>query len=337
MKIKKTQPLVSFILPVYNAELFLQETIHSIIEQTYSNFELIAIDDGSTDGSLAILKRYEKIDDRIKVYSRENRGLVATLNQAIELASGELLARIDADDLCVPKRLEWQVAAMMKNTDAALCCGFFEMLSEDGEFLHKQIVPTHTEDLLRLIYTRNPIAHASVMLRKALLPLDPYNPNVGPTEDFELWTKLATKHQLICVPHVIMRYRINTSGIMHTIGTQQWKYIHNHFNYFWEKRGLPEIRNPRALRHNMHAYLDENTTTPYGSALVQLFYEGEAHAAIKCIKRGYPWHGFKMLLYVAVSSRTGLRAAYKRVALIVAGKKQTIPFWRQKSDEVELE
>lgn len=337
MKIKKTQPLVSFILPVYNAETFLQETLHSILEQTYSNFEVIAIDDGSKDGSLDILKRYESIDARIKVYSRENRGLVATLNQAIELSSGELLARIDADDLCVPKRLEWQVGAMLQNKKAVLCCGFFEMLSEDGEFLHKQMVPTHEQDLLRLMYTRNPIAHASVMLRKELLPPAPYNPSVGPTEDFELWTRLAVAHPIICVPHVIMRYRINTGGIMHTVGSQQWTYIHKHFDYFWSNQGEPSVRNARTLRANMHQYLTENSGTHHGSALVQLFYEGEAHLAIKCIKRGFLGTGLKILLATTFSSRTGARAVYRRIALVIGGKRQKLPFWRLRPSEAEIE
>ncbi len=331
MKRAQERPFVSFLLPVYNGETFLQETLHSILEQTYDNFEVIAIDDGSKDNSLSILRKYEKIDNRVKVHSRENRGLVATLNQAIGLSKGELLARLDADDLCVPKRLEWQVATMQSNPKAAICCGFFEMVSEDGEFLHKQLVPTHSEDLVRLMYTRNPIAHASVMLRKSLLPKKLYNPKVGPTEDFEFWTRLATSHEVVCAPHVLMRYRINTNGIMHTIGHQQWDHMAKHYNYFWQEKGLPRIRNSRELRKNMHDYLDENRTTPYGPSLVSLFYEGEAHVAIKCIKRGKIWYGVKMLIYVALSSRTGLRAVRHRIALVISGKKSSVFFSRRGS------
>ena len=89
MTLKKPvkQPLVSFILPVYNADEFLQETLHSILEQTYTNFEVIAINDGSKDSSQKILEHYAMFDDRIKVHSRENRGLVATLNEAIREAA----------------------------------------------------------------------------------------------------------------------------------------------------------------------------------------------------------------------------------------------------------
>lgn len=335
MKRPRKRPLISFILPVYNAETFLQETLHSILEQTYDNFEVIAIDDGSKDKSLSILRRYEKIDHRIKVYTRENRGLVATLNQAIELSKGDFLARLDADDLCVPRRLEWQIAAMQSNPQAAICCGFFEMVSEDGEFLHKQLVPTHSEDLVRLMYTRNPIAHASVMLRKELLPTQLYNPDVGPTEDFEFWTRLATRHEVVCTPHIIMRYRINTNGIMHTIGHRQWKYMAKHYDYFWQEKGLPSIRTPQELRKNMHDYLDENAKNHYGSSLVGLFYEGEAHAAVKCIKRGHVWHGIKMLFFIAASSRTGFRSVKKRIGLVINGKQNLVTFLRKKSIAIE--
>lgn len=339
MTLKKPvkQPLVSFILPVYNADEFLQETLHSILEQTYTNFEVIAINDGSKDSSQKILEHYAMFDDRIKVHSRENRGLVATLNEAINLASGEFLARIDADDLCVPRRLEWQVSTMLANKNAVLCCGFYEMLSEDGEFLHKQLVPTHSDDLTRLMYTRNPIAHASVMLRKSLLPKELYNAYVGPTEDFEFWTRLAVNHPMVCTPHVIMRYRINTSGIMHTIGARQWKYIHQHYDNFWSKKGLPRVRSARELRRNMHRYLEENRLSAYGPGLIHLFYEGEAHLAIKCIKRGHVSHGLNMLLSTALSSRTGFRAVKKRIGLVIGGRKTSLPFWRQRQVEADSE
>ena len=103
-------PLVSVLLPVYNAGPYLAAALGSILRQDYDRLEVIAIDDGSTDNSLEILERYRRADNRVSVISRENRGLVATLNEGLRLAQGELVARMDADDVAYPWRLSRQVA-----------------------------------------------------------------------------------------------------------------------------------------------------------------------------------------------------------------------------------
>lgn len=313
------KPLVSFILPVYNGERFLVETLHSILEQTYTNFEVIAINDGSKDRSLDILKKYAKFDKRIRVVNRENRGLVATLNEAIDLATGDLLARIDSDDLCVPRRIEWQVKAMRDNPKAALCYGFFEIFNEDGEFLGKTIRPSHGEDIKRMLYIGNAIAHASVMLRKSLLPTQRYRNDVGPTEDYELWTRLAAQHEFVCVPRVIMRYRVNTSGIMHTIGHQQWGHMRRNTNEYWKMMGPPKVLSPKELRKRMRSYIQENDLTGLGAEILRVMLDSESQLAMKCIKRDYKITGMKILLSTAVSSRTGMRMCRKRLATISRG------------------
>ena len=98
-------PLVSVVLPIYNAGPYLAAALGSILRQDYERLEVIAIDDGSTDNSLEILERYRRADNRVSVISRENRGLVATLNEGLRLAQGELVARMDADDVAYPWRL----------------------------------------------------------------------------------------------------------------------------------------------------------------------------------------------------------------------------------------
>lgn len=316
MKIAHDQPLVSFIMPVYNAADFLTETIHSILEQTYENFEVIAINDGSTDDSLKILQKYSKIDTRIKVISRENKGLVKTLNEAIDRSSGDFLARIDSDDLCTPNRLQLQVEAFMKNPNAALCCGFFEIFSEEGEFISKEVRPYEQFDLKRLLYTRNAIAHASVMLRKSALPKDPYSDKVGPTEDYELWSRLAKDYDFICIPKIIMRYRVNTNGIMHTIGDQQWIHMERNINEYWKRMGPPPLRKISDTRAAMSKYLYETRLKGYGPEIIRMMLEAEAQLAIKCMKRGLVGYGLKLFVLTALSSRTGLRACRKKIYVI---------------------
>lgn len=114
---------VSVILPVYNAEKYLQESLDSILMQTLQPYEIIVIDDGSTDNSLQLL---ERLGSKIILISRENRGLAATLNQAIQLAQGEFIAFLDADDLWVPNKLEQQVDFLYRHTDQEACFGMMQ-------------------------------------------------------------------------------------------------------------------------------------------------------------------------------------------------------------------
>ena len=112
-------PLVSIILPAYNCEKFIRKTIHSLINQTYSNFELLVINDGSTDATTSIIQSFK--DTRIQLIQNEkNKGLIYTLNKGIELSKGKYIARIDADDICLPERLQKQVNWLEKNTQIAI-------------------------------------------------------------------------------------------------------------------------------------------------------------------------------------------------------------------------
>src|SRR5215207_3906792 len=117
-------PSISVIMPVYNTERFVAETTESVLGQTFRDFELIAIDDGSADRSREILETFAKRDPRVRVVSRANKGLVATLNEGLALATAPLVARMDADDLCDPRRFELQAKAL--NDDQSLvavgCC-----------------------------------------------------------------------------------------------------------------------------------------------------------------------------------------------------------------------
>ena len=110
-------PLITVVLPVYNGEKYLSEAIDSILTQTFADFELITINDGSTDDSLQILRKYEQRDSRIRVIARENRGLATTLNDSVDIARGEWVARMDQDDIALPHRFERQLA-WLKETGA---------------------------------------------------------------------------------------------------------------------------------------------------------------------------------------------------------------------------
>ena len=158
-------PLVSIALPVYNGEKYLAVALDSILAQTFTNFELIVIDDGSTDGTLKILRKYESLDSRVKLVTRENRGLPASLNQAISLAKGSLIARMDQDDICKPNRLATQVEFIQQHCEVVVLGSAANFIDEDGSNICT-FIPSSEDVVLRKAFPNSPFIHPSVMFVK---------------------------------------------------------------------------------------------------------------------------------------------------------------------------
>src|SRR5262245_47416384 len=134
-------PAVSVLMPVYNAGRFLAPALDSILAQTFADFELIAIDDGSSDGSGKVLAEFAARDRRVCVLTQENCGIVATLNRALELARAPLVARMDADDLSRPDRFAQQVAYLREHPDVAVVSGAMDQIDEDDAYLQTAVFP----------------------------------------------------------------------------------------------------------------------------------------------------------------------------------------------------
>ena len=167
---RRATPRISVLMPVFNAERYVAVAMESILGQTLEDFELIIVDDGSSDSSLQIVTGYAKADSRIRLYSRPNAGLVATLNEMLSVARGSLIARMDADDLSHPTRFERQVAFLDSNTRVAAlgCQGKF--IDPDGDPLMRLRVPTQHEQIqVELMATRLGIIHPAAMLRRDVL------------------------------------------------------------------------------------------------------------------------------------------------------------------------
>jgi glycosyltransferase involved in cell wall biosynthesis len=194
-----TPPAVSVLMPVYNAEQYLEAAVRSILDQTYRDFELIIIDDGSTDGSLAILQRLAAEDTRIRLVSRPNTGYTIALNQAIALARGQLLARMDADDISMPNRFHLQVDYLNAHPECVALGGRLIMIDPTGlkimDFCkltnHVQIDGAHING------GPSELGHPSVMMRRdAVVAAGGYDPAFEPAEDFDLWLRLAEHGRL---------------------------------------------------------------------------------------------------------------------------------------------
>lgn len=200
---------VSVILPVYNAGKYIDQAIGSIMKQTLHEFELIVINDGSSDNTLEVLEKWSNIDKRIVIISRENKGLIYTLDEAINLSRGKYIARMDADDISLPTRLQSQFD-YMEDTGCDICgCHYDKFRDEINEV---EFVPT-TEDMIKLsLVSQVPFAHPSVMIRKSFL--DTYGLKYSTTgycnaEDLALWITMYDKGAKFGnVSEVLFRYRL---------------------------------------------------------------------------------------------------------------------------------
>ena len=207
----QSQPLISVLLPVYNAELFLKEAIDSVLDQTYANFELIIINDGSVDGSENIIFSFD--DKRIRyVKNDENLGITKTLNKGISLAQGKYIARMDADDICLPCRLMKQFLFLEQHQDIGLCGTWIDTINERNEITGKVINQTKPEFIKIHLLFSTPIAHPSVFARAELLKENLYD-DVLFAEDYDLWCRLSTKSKLANIPEFLLYYRWHNSNI----------------------------------------------------------------------------------------------------------------------------
>lgn len=198
---------LTVLLPVFNGAQYITEAVESILMQTYTNFELLIINDGSTDDTLVILERLAARDFRVRVVSRENKGLIATLNQGLSLSSTDLIIRMDADDVALPNRLERQVAFMMAHPDVDVC-GTGLVFYETGEEKH---LPENHDALQVLALFNTPVFHPTVIMRKSsVLSVGGYSSHALCAEDFDLWERmLHAGFRLANLGEVLLRYRLH--------------------------------------------------------------------------------------------------------------------------------
>jgi len=210
-------PLVSVLLPCYNTEQYVEETIDSLLGQTYSNFEIVAINDCSTDSTLDILNRLAQKDDRIKVFSNENNlKLIKTLNKGVGLCRGEFIARMDADDIALPERLEKEVRFLQENPDHDIVSTQFATFRTGSKKLSPHSNPTKNEELKAYLLFKSGICHPASMMRKRLfteLNLS-FEEEYLHVEDYALWSKAIYKTKLGNIGgEPLLLYRVHKSQV----------------------------------------------------------------------------------------------------------------------------
>ena len=204
------KPLISVILPVYNAHKYLYEALESLRYQTYPHFEVIAIDDASTDDSYQILHKYARLDPRFHIYrNKTNLKIAKTLNFGLQKAKGHFIARMDADDFSLPNRFQKQVNFLLKHPGVVVVGGQCLTIDKDSHVTGEKIFPTSHIGINDLMYTANPIQHPSIMINRDLLPSDFawYNPRLTPAEDLDLYFRLGKFGLFANLQSFILMYR----------------------------------------------------------------------------------------------------------------------------------
>ncbi|MDR2963050.1 MAG: glycosyltransferase [Bacteroidales bacterium] len=219
-------PLISVIMPCYNAEQFLREAVESILNQTYTNFELLAINDGSADNTLQILKEYAAADSRVIVIdNKENLKLIRTLNKGIELAQGEYIARMDADDISLPHRFEIELHYLLQNPNVDIVSCGFEYMSEEGALIEKHTnINCSTKGSLFASFFYTPICHPALLGKTSVFKNNSFSSEkiAVHTEDSELWGRLLLQsYQINTIDTILYRFRINPQSVSHTYTSVQ--------------------------------------------------------------------------------------------------------------------
>jgi len=201
-------PMLSVIMPVYNCELYVKEAVESILNQTFTDFEFLIIDDKSTDKTVEIIKQFS--DSRIQLIEKPvNTGYTNSLNYALKIAKGEYIARMDGDDISMSERFLEQLHVLKSDDKICVCATNFTLIHSN-----KYIQYPENNDAIKIaMLSFNPIVHPSVMIRKSALNDLEYDVSKEPAEDYDLWTKLIWLGNFYTIQKPLLRYRVHENQI----------------------------------------------------------------------------------------------------------------------------
>jgi len=214
-------PLISVIIPLYNSEKTIIETLESVFRQTFSDFEIIAINDGSKDSTLNILATIK--DPRLKVFSYPNAGISPSRNRGISHAEGEFIAFLDHDDLWTPDKLELQLKALQENPDAAVAYSWVDLIDESSQFIRPHNRYSVSGDAFPKLLLDNIIHTASnpLIRKSALIEVGGFDESVFGPEDWDLFLRLAARYHFVAVPQTQVFFRMTATSASTNIARQE--------------------------------------------------------------------------------------------------------------------
>jgi glycosyltransferase involved in cell wall biosynthesis len=251
-------PQISILFPVYNGAEYLSGAINSLLQQSFKNFEILLINDGSTDDSQKVIETFD--DKRIKkILHRKNKGLISTLNEGLILSRGEYIARMDQDDLSSPNRLEKQLTYLQNHPNVSIVGSLAGVMNEKGEILEIMPVPIYSDDISFGLSIKNCFIHGSVMLNRKMIPEEvlSYPTESVHAEDYAFWINLRKNNlQMHNLPEVLYFWRSHGKSI----SRMAYKEQSQTFNHLFEDQD--EYRRGKNLLSLLRFYFNAVTKLP---------------------------------------------------------------------------
>jgi glycosyltransferase involved in cell wall biosynthesis len=297
-----SEPAISVLMPVYNAERYVAEAVESILAQTFRDFEFLIIDDGSTDRSLSILRRYAERDPRISLVSRPNTGYLIALNEMLAMARGEFIARMDADDIALPERFERQLSYLTDHPDCVMIGSRVLVIDPDGSPLtvlgealtHEEIDSSLMAAHGQMVY------HPSVISRRAtLFEVGPYRQEYYTGEDLDLFLRLAEVGRIANLAEPLLKYREHAAKVGCVHAAKQEETTRRVLADAYHRRGLripPEIV---AARSRLPSPIERRRAWGWWALISGNVLTARKHAAACLIRSPLSSHSWR-LLYCAI-------------------------------------
>ncbi len=248
-------PAISVLMPVYNSQRYVARAVESILGQTFKDFELVIVDDGSTDRSLEILRTYAARDRRIRLTTRPNRGISPTRNELLRQARGALIAPMDSDDVALPCRLAREAAFLGEHPEVVCIGGSYRIIDEADRLIHRGFpVAEHDEEIQRLMLVGHCSLHQpTVMYRHAAAQeVGGYDERMPVAEDMDLWLRLGEVGKLANLPEPVLDYRVHANSVSDRMQQAALIEIRRACERAWKRRGITgtvEVMPWRASEH----------------------------------------------------------------------------------------
>lgn len=216
---QNNSPLISVVMPAHNAAKYIESAVESVLNQTFKKFELIIVNDNSSDKTRRIVNRFAKKDPRVKVINNKVRlNIAGSLNKGITQARSDIIARMDADDISMPNRLELQYSVIKRSKKIATVGANIVVMDPQEKDIGTRNYPETSKKLKECLFKYSPFAHPVVMFRKKIFEeVGRYNPKYSPTEDLDLWFRMGEKYEFKSVPKLLLRYRLSEDSSSHSI------------------------------------------------------------------------------------------------------------------------
>ena len=304
------RPRVSVLMPVFNTVRYLDEALCSISNQSFADFELVVVDDGSTDGSRALLESHLAIEPRMRLISRGNRGLVRTRNELLDAARGELAAWMDSDDISLPDRLARQVQSFDEDRRLVCVSGSVECIDEDGVAIYVETYPQEHEEIVKLHADGGGLRFGASMMNTALArAVGGFREPFVYGEDFDLLLRLSEQGRMANFPDVLLRYRHHASSTTSRLGSSWPAYRDVILQLAHERRteGSDRLQRGETVVVDTTRFAEESAARRHARMARRAMLNGRSVAALK-----HAWEairadpvdsiGWRLLVRVCVGS-----------------------------------